>query len=72
MMSAGKRIIGAWLAAMPLPAFAGNWGENWGAMVWGPDASVAAAAPVPVNELVALAALVLVLGIFGARRLRRQ
>ena len=72
MMTTIKRTLGAWSAAMPLSAFAGNWGENWGAMVWGPDSSAAVATPVPVNGFVALAALVVVLGLIGVRRLRRQ
>lgn len=41
-----------------LPAFAGNWGENWGEMVWG--------APEPSAGLAGLAAL-LTIGLLSRR-----
>lgn len=64
------------LAASILPSvsFAGNWGERWGTMVWGAEASrppvAAASVPVPVDDPWGLALGAVVLVAIAIKRLR--
>lgn len=54
----------------PGAVFAGDWGENWGSLVWGAGSSAGQA--IPVDSLWMLAAASIAVALAGTLKLRKK
>jgi hypothetical protein len=69
-MSIFRKALAGSLLIWPLEVLAGNWGENWGSLLWG--ASGAPAQAIPVDSLWMLLATSLVVALIGAIKMRNK
>ena len=64
------------LSLLPLQAFAGNWGEDWGSLLWGAvgaaAAAISTAEAIPVDSVWMLVTAALLVAVVGALKMRKK
>lgn len=64
-------LLGVFLQLGAAGAFAGDWGEDWGSLLWGAGSSAPQPVPVPVDSTWMLVAVSLAAAAISALKMRK-